>query len=217
MAEMNNNTAPVSADGVTETSPPKPPAQIIAFAEGEPSNAKMSRGDTQNSMQLLAANNREHNCDICAGMNKDIAVAKAEVMLFVGGLRKSIEALFAGTSTNPALEDIQQQIKAIKAQVKAIKKEIEPIQEQIKALQAYAKEMQQLIQDIMNLPADLQRLFIGCLSEATASLNATVNEIKSIGVDAYKETIADLVDPIKTEARAIKEAITTSTDTTPTP
>jgi prefoldin subunit 5 len=150
-------------------------------------------------------------------MNKDIALAKAEVMLFVGGLRKSIEALFAGTSTNPALEDIQQQIKAIKAQVKAIKKEIEPIQEQIKALQAYAKKMQQLIQDIMNLPADLQKLFIGCLSEATASLNATVNEIKSIGTDAVKETIAAVVDPLKAEAQAISDAISTSIDETPTP
>jgi prefoldin subunit 5 len=217
MAEIDNNTAPVSADGVIETNPPKPPAQIIPFRVGEPSLPAMARGVIKDGMQKLAADNREHNCDICAGMNKDIALAKAEVMLFVGGLRKSIEALFAGTSTNPALEDIQQQIKAIKAQVKAIKKEIEPIQEQIKALQAYAKELQQLIQDIMNLPADLQRLFLGCLSEATASLNATVNEIKSIGTDAVKETIAAVVDPLKAEAQAISDAISASIDETPTP
>lgn len=131
------------------------------------------------TMSELASYKREHNCDICAGVNKDIAVAKAEIMLFVGTLRTTIEGLFAGTSSNPAVEDIKQQIAAVKAKVKAIKKEIEPIQEQIKAIQAYIKEMQELIAYIQSLPGELQALLQACLSEATAGITQAINEIKS--------------------------------------
>ena len=174
----------------------------------------MARGVVKGTMQEAAALNREHNCDICAGMNKDLAIAKAEVMLFVGQLRTSIEALFAGTSTNPAVEDIKQQISVVKAKIKMVKKEIEPIQEQIKALQEYAKEMQQLIEDIKNAPAALQALLQACLAEATASLTSTVNEIKAIATGGITEAVAAVVDPIKSEVKDITDAANAVTTTT---
>jgi iron-sulfur cluster repair protein YtfE (RIC family) len=162
-------------------------------------------------MQEAAALNREHNCDICAGMNKDLAIAKAEVMLFVGQLRTSIEGIFAGISSNPAVEDIKQQISAVKAKIKLVKKEIEPIQEQIKALQEYAQEMQKLIQEIQNAPAELQALLQACLAEATGSLTSTVNDIKTIATGGIAAEVAAVVDPIKAETDAITDSVTTTT------
>jgi chromosome segregation ATPase len=139
-------------------------------------------------------------------LNKDLAIVKAEVMLFVGQLRTSIEALFAGTATNPAVEDIKQQISAVKAKIKLIRKEIEPIQEQIKALLEYAQEMQKLIQEIQNAPAELQALLQACLAEATASLTSTVKEIADIASGGITGAVAAVVDPIKAEIKEITDA-----------
>ena len=211
MAEYDNNIATVTDNGV-ETNGPIP--SVDTKRVGEPSLPAMARGVVKGTMQEAAALNREHNCDICAGMNKDLAIAKAEVMLFVGQLRTSIEALFAGTSTNPAVEDIKQQISVVKAKIKMVKKEIEPIQEQIKALQEYAKEMQQLIEDIKNAPAALQALLQACLAEATASLTSTVNEIKAIATGGITEAVAAVVDPIKSEVKDITDAANAVTTTT---
>jgi chromosome segregation ATPase len=172
-------------------------------------------GRVKGTMQELAAAKREHNCDICAGVNKDIAVAKAEIMLFVGELRTTIEGLFAGTSSNPAVEDIKQQISAVKAKVKAIKKEIEPIQEQIEAIQAYIKEMQELIAYIQSLPSELQALLQACLSEATAGITQAINEIKSTPgaiINEVKSTAQETINTVKDIEAAVNEIPAAATD-----
>lgn len=193
---------------------PKPPEGQIQEEVGKPTTAPLARGVFEGTALQKAYKERAHNCDICAGMNKDLAKAKAEVMLFVGGLRTSIEELFAGMSSNPAVEDIKQQISAVKARIKAIKKEIEPIQEQIQAMQEYAQKMQEIIQEIQNAPAELQALLQGCLVEATSSLATTVSEIKEIATGTITGTIAAVVDPIKAEVAAIQDAANQVTDTT---
>lgn len=212
MAEYDNNLAAVTENGV-ETDGPKPSTDTKRI--GEPSVPAMARGVIKGTLQQAAALNREHNCDICAPLNKDLAIAKAEIMLFVGQLRTAIEELFAGTAINPAVEDIKQQISAVKAKIKLVKKEIEPIQEQIKALQEYAKEMQKLIQEIQNAPAELKALLQACLAEATASLTSTLKEIANIASGGITEAVAAVVDPIKAEitdaAADIKNAVTTIT------
>jgi archaellum component FlaC len=191
------------------------PAGVVTERVGEPSLPSVARGVIKETMQELAAAEREHNCDICAGVNKDIAVAKAEIMLFVGGLRTTIEGLFAGTSSNPAVEDIKQQISAVKAKVKAIKKEIEPIQEQIEAIQAYIKEMQELIAYIQSLPDELQALLQACLSEATAGITQAINEIKSTPgaiINEVKTAAQPLVDEFNNIEAAVNEIPAAATD-----
>lgn len=186
---------------------PKPPAGQVQEEIGKPLTAPLARGVFEGTALQKAYKERAHNCDICAGVNKDLAKAKAEIMLFVGTLRTSIEALFAGTSTNPAVEDVKQQISAVKARVKAIKKEIEPIQEQIKVLQEYAKKMQEIIEEIRNAPAELQALLQACLTEAISSLNATITEIKSIATGTITETVKAVVEPIKAEVASITDSV----------
>jgi archaellum component FlaC len=191
------------------------PSGVVTERVGEPSLPSVARGVIKETMQELAAAKREHNCDICAGVNKDIAVAKAEIMLFVGTLRTTIEGLFAGTSSNPAVEDIKQQISAVKAKVKAIKKEIEPIQEQIKAIQAYIKEMQDLIAYIQSLPGELQAMFQACLSEATAGITQAINEIKSTPgaiVAEVKAAAQPAIDTVKDVTAAVNSVPAAATD-----
>ena len=200
MAEYDNSVAP---DGTIVEAP----SGVITERKGEPSLPSMARGVVKDTMQKLAADKREHNCDICAKMNKDIAVAKAEVMTFVGGLRTTIEGLFAGTSSSPAVEDIKQQISAVKAKVKAIKKEIEPIQEQIKAVQEYIQEMQKLIAEIQALPAQLQAMFQSCLAEATSGITQAINEIKS-APNAIASEVKAVAQPAIDTANAIKNQVT---------
>jgi len=212
MAEYDNNLAEVTDNGV-ETNGPKPSTDTKRI--GEPSVPALARGVIKGTLQQAAALNREHNCDICAPVNKELAVVKAEVMIFVGQLRTSIEGIFAGLAANPAVEDIKQQISAVKAKIKLVKKEIEPIQEQIKALQEYAQEMQKLIQEIQNAPAELQALLQACLTEATASLTSTIKEVADIASGGITGAVAAIVDPISAEVKELTDAANQVTDTTP--
>lgn len=192
---------------------PKPPTGQVQEEPGKPTTAPLARGVFEGTALEKAYKERAHNCDICAGMNKDLAVAKAEVMLFVGGLRKSIDELFASTASNPVVEDIKGNISAAKAKIKALQKELEPVTDQIKALQNYIKKMQEIIQEIQNAPAELQALLQGCLQEATAGLNQAISEIKAITTGAVTETISAVVDPIKQQVSDITTAVTATTDT----
>lgn len=206
MAEQIDSpqVAPVDSSGV-ETNPPS--TDFTTIQVGAPSLPAISRGIVKKTIQEFAAENRIHNCDICAGLNKDIASAKAEVMAFVGGLRTSIEEIFSGTASNPAVEDIKQTIAAAKAKIKLIKKEIEPIQEQIKAMQEYIQKMQEIIQEIQNAPAELAALLQACLAEATGSLQQTMNEVKSLATGTVTEAVAAVVDPIKSEIKEITDTV----------
>jgi archaellum component FlaC len=199
---------------------PKPPEGQIQEEPGKPITAPLARSVFKGTALEKAYKERAHNCDVCAGLNKDLAAAKAEVMLFVGGLRKSIDALFEGTSTNPVVEDVKATISAAKAKIKAIKKEIEPIQEQVKALQNYIKKMQEIIEEIKNAPAELQALLQGCLSEATSGLTAAVKEVKSIQgavtkevtavIDTAKQEVADITKTVD-DAQAAATSVTNTT------
>lgn len=206
MAEYDNS---VASDGSVVT----PPSGVITERTGEPSLPSMARGVVKDTMQQLAANNREHNCDICSGLNKDIATAKAEVMTFVGELRTSIEGLFAGTSTNPAVEDIKQQIAAVKAKVKSIQKQLQPIQDQIKAVQQYIADMQALIKEIQSLPAQLQTLLQGCLADATKGLTDAVNEAKSVVTDTTKQ-VTGIVSDAQQQVGTITQTVSQATPQT---
>lgn len=193
---------------------PKPPAGQVQEEVGKPLTAPLARGVFEGTALEKAYKERAHNCDICAGMNKDMAKAKAEIMLFVGGLRTTIEGFFASISSNPAVEDVKQQISSAKARVKAIQKEIEPIQEQIKVLQEYAQKMIQIIQEIQNAPAELQALLQACLAEATSELTSTITEIKTIATGGITDSIKAVTDPIATEIATIQDAATSVTNTT---
>lgn len=185
---------------------PKPPEGQVQEEPGKPITAPLARGKVEGTALEKAYKERAHNCDVCAGLNKDLATAKAEVMLFVGGLRKSIDALFASTSTNPVVEDVKATISAAKAKIKAIQKEIEPIQEQVKALQNYIKKMQEIIQEIQNAPAELQALLQACLAEATSGMTSAINDIKSIQGTVTKEVTA-VVDTAKSQVADITKTV----------
>lgn len=189
---------------------PKPPADQVQEEPGKPITAPLARGVFEGTALQKAYKERAHNCDVCAGLNKDLATAKAEVMLFVGELRKSIDALFASTSTNPVVEDVKATISAAKAKIKAIQKEIEPVQEQIKALQNYIQKMQEIIQEIQNAPAELQALLQACLTEATSGLTAAVDEVKSIQ-GTVTNGVAAITAPIEQEIVEITDSVTQTT------
>ena len=194
---------------------PKPPAGQKQEEIGKPLTAPLARGVFEGTALEKAYKERAHNCDICAGMNKDMAKAKAEIMLFVGGLRTTIEGFFAGMAANPAVEDIKQQISSAKARVKAIQKEVEPIQEQIKELQAYAQKMAEIVREIQNAPAELQALLQACLAEATSALTSTITEIKTIATGGITDSIKAVTDPIKAEITTIQDTAASVTNITP--
>jgi iron-sulfur cluster repair protein YtfE (RIC family) len=187
---------------------PKPPEGQVQEKVGEPITAPLARGVFEGTALQKAYKERAHNCDICAGMNKDIAMAKAKAMLMVGQLRTTLEGIFSSTASNPMVEDIKSQISAAKAKIKDVQKEIKAAQDQIKELQAYAQKMQDIIQEIQNAPAELQALLQGCLEQATAGLSTTMDQIKSIATDTTKEVLK-----IGTDAVA---QVTTIVDSIPT-
>jgi DNA repair exonuclease SbcCD ATPase subunit len=124
----------------------------------------------KNTLQGIAANNRVHNCDICSGLNKDVAALKSSVMGIVKDIRLAAEGLFASAEANPMVEEAKQTIAALKAKAKLVQKEIQPIVDEIKAYQQYIKDLQELIAYILTLPEELQKVFASCLAEATGSL-----------------------------------------------
>ena len=192
---------------------PKPPEGQVQEEPGKPTTAPLARGVFEGTALQKAYKERAHNCDICAGMNKDIAIAKAKAMLLVGDLRKAIEGIFASTASSPMVEDIKQQISSAKAKIKNVQKEVKAAQDQIRELQAYAQKMQEIIQEIQNAPAELAALLQGCLEEATAGLASTMAQIKSIATDVTKEVVkigTDAASQVTTIVDSIPTANTTT-------
>lgn len=154
---------------------PKPPTGVVLETVGQPTNSPSARGVVKNTLQGIAANNRVHNCDVCSGLNKDVAALKSKVMGIVKDIRTALEGLFASTASNPVVEEAKQTIEALKAKLKLVQKEIQPIVDEIKAYQQYIKDLQDLIAYIQTLPAELQQLFAACLAEATGSLKTALS------------------------------------------
>jgi len=182
---------------------PKPPEGVVLETVGQPTNSPSARGVVTNTLQGIAANNRIHNCDVCSGLNKDVAALKSSVMGVVKDIRLAAEGLFAGAEANPMVEEAKQAIAALKAKVKLVKKELQPIIDEIKAYQQYIKDLQELIAYIQTLPAELQKVFASCLAEATGSLKDAL----SVSADLTDQTAA------LTAAKAeIQSAIDLKTD-----
>ena len=154
---------------------PKPPTGVVLETVGQPTNSPSARGVVKDTLQGIAAKNRTHNCDVCSGLNKDVATLKSQVMGIVKQIRTALEGLFASTASNPVVEEAKQTIEALKAKAKLIKKEIQPIIDEIKAYQQYIKDLQELIVYIQSLPAELQQLLASCLTEATGSLKEALS------------------------------------------
>ena len=154
---------------------PKPPTGVVLETVGQPTNSPSARGVVKDTLQGIAAKNRTHNCDVCSGLNKDVAALKSQVMGIVKQIRTALEGLFASTASNPVVEEAKQTIEALKAKAKLIKKEIQPIIDEIKAYQQYIKDLQELIVYIQSLPAELQQLLASCLTEATGSLKEALS------------------------------------------
>ena len=149
---------------------PKPPNGIIVESVGQPTTSPSARGVVANTPQGRAANNRTHVCNVAAEINKDVAVLKSEVMGLVKQIRTALEGLWAGTSSNPVIENAKEIVESLKAKIKIIQKELEPIIDEIRAVQEYIKYLQDLIRYIQSLPAQLQALLAKCLAEATVEL-----------------------------------------------
>lgn len=192
---------------------PKPPDDQVQEEPGKPITAPLARGVFDKTALQKAYKERAHNCDVCAGLNKDLATAKAEIMTFVGDIRKTIDSIFDGTASNPVVEDIKQQIGALNAKIKLIKKEIEPIQDQIKAVQNYIKKMQEIIDEITSMPAELQSMLQSCLATATSGLNTAVSEMKAMTTGAVTEAAKAVTDPIKEQVTEITDSVTSTANT----
>ena len=159
---------------------PKPPAGIIVESVGQPTTSPSARGVVSNTPQGRAANNRTHVCNVAAEINKDVAVLKSEVMGLVKQIRTALEGLWAGTSSNPVIENAKEIVESLKAKAKIIQKELEPIIDEIRAVQEYIKYLQDLIRYIQSLPAQLQALLAKCLAEATVELDGAQEIITTL-------------------------------------
>jgi hypothetical protein len=192
---------------------PKPPTGVVLETVGQPTNSPSARGVVKNTMQGLAANNRVHNCDVCSGLNKDVAALKSQVMGVVKDIRTALEGLFASAASNPVVEEAQQTIEALKAKVKLVQKEIKPIVDEIKAYQQYIKDLQELIAYIQTLPAELQQLLSSCLAEATGSLKEALSVSaaltdQSAALAAVKKEVETVID-LKTDVASGNTAAVT--------
>ena len=190
---------------------PKPPPGVVLETVGQPTNSPSARGVVKNTLQGIAANNRVHNCDVCSGLNKDVAALKSEVMGIVKEIRLAAEGLFASAEANPMVEEAKQTIAALKAKVKLVQKEIQPIIDEIKAYQQYIKDLQELIAYIQTLPAELQKVFASCLTEATGSLKDALSVSaaltdQSAALEAAKKEIQSTID-LKTDVASGNTAI----------
>jgi hypothetical protein len=159
---------------------PKPPDGIIVESVGQPTTSPSARGVVANTPQGQAANNRTHVCNVAAEINKDVAVLKSEVMGLVKQIRTALEGLWAGTSSNPVIENAKEIIESLKAKIKIIQKELEPIIDEIRAVQEYIQYLQELIAYIQTLPAQLQELLAKCLAEATVELGGAQEIINTL-------------------------------------
>jgi hypothetical protein len=179
---------------------PKPPNDIIVESVGEPTTSPSARGVVSNTPQGKAANNRTHICNVAAEINKDVAVLKSEVMGLVKQIRTALEGLWAGTSSNPVIENAREIVESLKAKAKIIQKELEPIIDEIRAVQEYIKYLQDLIRYIQTLPAQLQALLAKCLAEATVELK-TAQQVVSTLTDQTA-----VLNELKAEVQAVIDA-----------
>jgi hypothetical protein len=184
-------------------SAPKPPEGVVLESVGQPTNSPMSRSVVENTLQGQAANNRTHNCDICSGLNKDIAEVKSSIMSVVKDARTTAEAAFASSEANPIVESAKETIETLKAEAKLIKKELQPIIDEVKAYEQYIKDLKDLIAYIQNLPTELQGIFAKCLSDATNSLKDAL---------AVKSTLTDQTATLTAAQAEVESAISSKTD-----
>ena len=63
---------------------------------------------------------------------------------------------------------------AVKAQVKLVKEYTDTVKEELQALDEYRKYIEKTIKEIESLPAELQKLYAGCLADLKASLKSLV-------------------------------------------
>ena len=159
---------------------PKPPADIIVESVGQPTTSPSARGVVSNTPQGKAANNRTHVCNVAVEINKDVAVVKSQVMGIVKQIRTALEGLWAGTSSNPVIENAKEIVESLKAKIKIIQKFIEPIIDEIRAYQEYIQYLQELVTYIQSLPAQLQALLAKCLAEATVELKAAQEVVSTL-------------------------------------
>jgi len=190
---------------------PKPPNGIIVESVGQPTTSPSARGVVANTPQGRAANNRTHVCNVAAEINKDVAVLKSEVMGLVKQIRTALEGLWAGTSSNPVIENAKEIVESLKAKIKIIQKELEPIIDEIRAVQEYIKYLQDLIRYIQSLPAQLQALLAKCLAEATVELK-TAQQLVGTLIDQTA-----VLNELKAEVQSVIDVqeVTASGNTAP--
>jgi len=159
---------------------PKPIAGVVTDRKDEPAFPAAGREVLTNTGIAVSNNNRIHICDVVSEMDLGIATLKSKVSGLISQIRIAVEALFDGLSPNVATESTTQQAKVIKAKLDNLKKELKKITDQAAALQAYVNYLQDLIDMINKLPAELQKLYAGCLSAATKDLVTYTGQLKTL-------------------------------------
>ena len=100
-------------------------------------------------------------------------------------------------------QQINKNIKTLKAEAKLIKKELQPAIDEIKAYEQYIKDLKDLISYILNLPANLQKIFAQCLTEALSSLKTAISA---------KDKLTDQTAALTAAQQEVQSAIDSKTD-----
>ena len=185
---------------------PMPPKGQTQRSIGQPTTAPIARGVFAGTALQQAYNNRSHVCDITAENALTIAQLKSDVMGLIQKVRLAIEALFAGTSSSPILEQLKQAIDNIKNKIKAIQKELKPIVEFIQKLGEYIKKVNEIIQFILSLPQKLIELLKDCLSHFTSAIAAAQAQLTQA-----QTTVATLVTAASSATTTLQTAVNTVT------
>lgn len=211
MADTTSDIALTDKNG-QETNGPVPAANTAAPSKGEPTLPRLARGKVAGTTLALAALAQEHNCDICAPLNKYIATAKAEIMTFVSELRTEIEAMFSGMDSNPAVGEIKQEVTALVAKAKLLRKELQPLVDEAKAIQEYIKETQALIAEIQAASAAAQALLAGCLQDALGGLAQAKEQLTTLS-SAPQEALNTAITATTESATTVASNIDSTTST----
>ena len=181
---------------------PNPPTGQTQRTIGQPTTAPIARGVFTGTALEKAYNNRAHVCDITAENALAIAKLKSDIMGLIQKIRLAIEALFAGISASPVVEQIKMAITALKNKIKAIQKELKPIVDFIKAMATYIEKLGEIIKFIISLPQKLIELLKDCLSHFTSEITKAQAQLQQA-----QATVTTLVNTVSTATATLQTAV----------
>ena len=192
------------------------PEGTIAQKAGEPTTARLSRGDISDTIVKKQNDDKAHVCNISFELRAEILAARLRVSAAVQFLREKLQALFKSTSNSALAQSAQAKIKELTLQLKSIQKFIKRINDILVEIAEIVQLIKDLIAWILSLPARFLAFLQQCINQFLSSIGSALSGSFGSIKDSSGATvlIADITKLAQTANDTVNQAVETVENTT---